>query len=496
MMILLPKSVPMAGENENYSSNISSVLVLDDDEVARNLIANHFNRMGISDVVTFENANEALEAIKSRRFDFIVSDWKLQGMNGLTFFNRLRALPDYRNTPLMVVSGFVKKDDFRLLQEFPCTNLVEKPFTKVIFQKCVDSLVAESIWYGQNTTLVDAVLQAVKFDGKKAEQLIREIAKKAPNPVPLAVLAAKRLIKNDLLDPAKNILQMILEKDDRCVPALSELGKILHMQGEHLAALDFLRAASKLSPYNIKRLCLLGEVELNLNDPETARISFAKALVIDPDSEIAHAGMVVADNMDEFVPLASPTNVPRNFASLMNTMGITLVRNGQFSKGIEQYQSAMYFLENNEDNAKVAFNLGLGFLRWGKPKDALPWFRKSEQLVGDGQSKSAGYVQLLLKKLGVNSKLSSGKGLTIEGKVADYSNVASAAKQVKYVTDEEGENVDTTAFEQASLHLKGEGRNSQDEVAQSDDQIAEDAGAIGTLADINENELKEFDEAS
>lgn len=485
----------MTTESENYSNTVSSVLVLDDDEVARNLIANYFNRLGVSNVETFEYAKDALEAIKSRRFDFIVSDWKLQGMSGLTFFNRVRALPDYRNTPLMVVSGFVKKDDFRLLQEFPCTSLVEKPFTKVIFQKCVDSLVAESVWYGQNTALIDAVLQAVKFDGKKAEQLIREIAKKAPNPVPLAVLAAKRLIKNDLLDSAKNILQMIVEKDDHCVPALSELGKIKHMQGEHLSALDLLRAAVKLSPHNIRRLCVLGEVELNLNDPNSARQYFAKALVIDPDSDMAHAGMVVADNMDEFVPVSSPISIPRNFASLMNTMGITLVRNGQFSKGIEQYQSAMYFLENNDDNAKVAFNLGLGFLRWGKPKDALPWFRKSEQLVGDGRSKSAGYVQLLLKKIGVNSKIATGTDAIVEDTVANFDKVTKASKQINYIAaDDDVESVDTTAFEQASLHLSVDDNEGSSET--EDRMNAEDAVAVGTLAGIKKADLEEFEEAS
>jgi tetratricopeptide (TPR) repeat protein len=355
--------------------------------------------------------------------------------------------------------------------------------------------VAESIWYGQNATLIDAVLQAVKFDGKKAEQMIREIAKKAPNPVPLAVLAARRLVKNDMLDSAQKILQMILEKDDRCVPALSELGKILHMNGEHHAALDVLRAATKLSPHNIKRLCLLGEVELNLNDPESARLFFAKALVIDPESEMAHAGMVVADNLDEFVPASSASNVPRNFASLMNTMGITFVRNGQFSKGIEQYQSAMYFLEKNEDNAKVAFNLGLGFLRWGKPKDALPWFRKSEQLVGDGQSKSAGYVQLLLKKMGVKSKGPSGSFVTDRGKVADFNKVARTAKQVNYASEDEGGRIDTTAFEQASLHLSGDRENRDGDVGRDGDHSA-DADSLDNLAEINETALQELDEAS
>jgi tetratricopeptide (TPR) repeat protein len=239
---------------------------------------------------------------------------------------------------------------------------------------------------------------------------------------------------------------------------------------------------------------MLGEVELNLNDPETARVYFAKALVIDPDSDLAHAGIVVADNMDEFVPLTNAAGIPRNFASLMNTMGITFVRNGQFSKGIEQYRSAMYFLENSEDNAKVAFNLGLGFLRWGRPKDALPWFRKSEQLVGDGDSKSAGYVKLLLKKMAVTSKNPAGKELTIEGKVAEYNNVTNAAKLANSPADNEGENVDTTAFQQASLHLNGE---SKDEQADSESRLnANDAQAIETLADIEGSALREIDEAS
>lgn len=443
----------MTNGSEKLVKAIKSVLILDDDEVARNLIANHFERMGITNVETFEYATDALAACQERVFDFVVSDWKLQGMSGLAFFNRVRNLPEYRTTPLMVVSGFVNKDDFRLLQEFPCTSLVEKPFTRVIFQKSVEALVAEATWYGQNATLIDTLLEAVKYDGDKAELLIKEITKKAPNPVPLAVLAARRLIKNDMLNPARKILEIVVEKDDRCVPALSELGKILHMQGEHLLALDYLRSASKLSPHNIRRLCLLGEVELNLNDVEAARVFFAKALVADPDEVSAHAGMVVADNMSAFVTVASAKDISRNFASLMNTMGIAMVRNGQFSKGIEQYRSALYFLQKNEDNAKVAFNLGLGFLRWGKPKDALPWFKKSEQLV-DNNGKSTGYVRMLLQKIGAaqeQSKL-TGLGSKVTGTGSEFEKVNKANFQDEGFFSEDNA-IDTSSFNKTSLHL-------------------------------------------
>jgi CheY-like chemotaxis protein len=476
----------MAQDREKLQKNIASVLVLDDDEVARNLIANHFRTMGVEDVETFGDAGEALAALESRPYSFIVSDWKLQGMSGLAFFNRIRNMTQYRTTPLMVVSGFVNKDDFRLLQEFPCTSLVEKPFTKLIFEKVVEALVAEYTWYGQNTTLVDTVLEAVKFDGKKAEQLIREIIRKAPNPIPLAVLAAKRLVKNDLLDAAKNVLQLIIQKDDKCVPALSDLGKILHMQGEHHTALDQLRMANRLSPHNLKRLCLLGEVELNLNDTDAARTYFAKALVIDSVDPMAQAGMVVAENMSEFVPATKVQDVGRSFASLMNTMGITLIRNGQYSRGIEQYRSALYFLEQAEDSAKVAFNLGLGFLRWGRPQDALPWFRKSEQLIGSSESKSANYVRMLISKMSTPLAVAPAPATANAGKVSAFSKVNRAVGG-DGVAAAEDDSIDTSRFGTPSLHVAG-GDNS----GVMEEHVGHASGKIpGNLATEIDEELED-----
>lgn len=374
---------------------ITKVLVIDDDVVARNLIANHLQRMGIPQVVLKEDGESGLQALAEERFDLIVLDWKLPKLSGLAFFNRIRRRPEYRMTPILVVSGFLEKNDFRLLQEFPATGLMEKPFTVVLFQNRVEELAKESVWYGQNVALVDSVLSAVKEDGKKAEQLLKQVLKSAPNPVPLAVLAARRLIKHGMLKPAQSILEGILKVDDQCVIAMNELGKVLHIQGDHKHALDALRLANKLSPQNLERLCLLGEVGLNLRDPEGARAYFEKALAIDPEDAKAQSGVVIADNMEEMQD-ADPMRVPRSFASLLNTIGITLVRNGQFAKGIDQYRNAFAFLHSRDDAARIAFNLGLGYLRWGRPNEALPWFQKSESIAPSGFGKSAAYVRQLL----------------------------------------------------------------------------------------------------
>jgi CheY-like chemotaxis protein/Flp pilus assembly protein TadD len=378
----------------------SRVLVVDDDEVSRNLIASHLTRMGVAVVDLAEDGHEAWAKIQNEQtYELIVLDWKLPKLSGLALFNRIRRRTEYRTTPLLVVSGFLEKHDFRLLQEFPCTALMEKPFTMVLFQNRVEELLKETVWYTQNVALMDTVLSAIKSDERKAEQLVLQVLRKAPNPVPLALIAARRLVRSRKIKAAESILRGVLDLDDACVMAMSELGKVLHLSGRHKEALDVLQQASRLSPQNLSRLCLIGEVELNLKDPESARAHFQKALELDPHDVKAKAGITVAGNMiemDELVKAPDAGQVPHAFASLLNTMGIAYVRNGQYSRGIEQYRAALAFLHVRNDSARVAFNLGLGYLRWGRPNEALPWFQKSEQLAPRGFGKSAAYVRQLL----------------------------------------------------------------------------------------------------
>lgn len=386
----------MARETENRQIEIKSALVVDDDEVSLNLIASHLKRMGVTDLEMLQDGEAAWQTLEKRRFDLIVLDWKLPKLSGLALFNRVRRRREHRTTPLLVVSGLLEKHDFKLLQEFPCTGLMEKPFTMVLFQNRVEELLKESVWYGQNETLINTLLDAVKHDAEKAETLLKQILKKAPNPIPLALIAARRLNKDRMLKQAQAVLEGVLKIDENSIIAMNELGKTLHLQGRHKQALDVLRQANRLSSQNLQRLCLIGEVELNLKDPDSARAYFEKALEYDPEDQKAKSGMIVSGNLKEMLEAPEPMQVPHSFASILNTMGIAMVRNGNFGKGIEQYRSAMAFLHNETDVGRVAFNLGLGYLRWGKPHEALPWFQKSEALVPKGFGKSSTYVRQLL----------------------------------------------------------------------------------------------------
>lgn len=62
-------------------------------------------------VVTAQSAAAALELAGSQSFDVVISDIGMPGMNGYQLAEALRELPDYRQVPMIAVTGYSMYDD-------------------------------------------------------------------------------------------------------------------------------------------------------------------------------------------------------------------------------------------------------------------------------------------------------------------------------------------------------------------------------------------------
>lgn len=426
----------MAEVEKSFGDLFEKVLVIDDDTLCLKLTVSQLKSLGAVAIDTAEDAEEGLKLAQQATYSLILQDWKLPTLSGLALYNRLRNHPAYQRTPILVVSGFVNKNDFRLLQEFPCTGLAEKPFTQKIIRDRLMKLADEVTWYKHHRAVVDEVFATIDHDPSKLSQVIFGVIKKSPNPAPLVLIAVRSLINHGAYKTAQAILEALLRLDSDSIIVLNELGKVLMHRGKHQEALKVLTKAHDFSSENVSRLCLIGEAKLNLLDYETARDCFTQALTIDPGYKMAIDGYRVAHNMVEHKNEVG--NIGLSFASVLNTVGITMIRNGNFQKGVEQYQSALTFLQKPVDNAKIAFNLGLGYLKWGKADSALSWFRKSQSLgLGDFE-KSQSYVRMLekakmsLKSGGVSDTSLDGLELPME---AELTEAAIEVKEAKIELD-------------------------------------------------------------
>ncbi len=102
--------VPHGGAAEKEGAGRPRALVVDDAPDVTEMIAMFLQHAGYDAVMTF-SAAEALEAAKSEQFEVIVSDIGMPGMNGYDLAVALRSLPEYRDVPLIAVTGFSMYDD-------------------------------------------------------------------------------------------------------------------------------------------------------------------------------------------------------------------------------------------------------------------------------------------------------------------------------------------------------------------------------------------------
>jgi two-component system CheB/CheR fusion protein len=104
------------------------VLVVDDAPDVTEMIALMMSYAGYQ-VATAFSATEALDAARSQHFDAVISDIGMPGMSGYQLAEALRALPAYRTTPLIAVTGFTMHEDRERARSAGFDDFLNKPIS-------------------------------------------------------------------------------------------------------------------------------------------------------------------------------------------------------------------------------------------------------------------------------------------------------------------------------------------------------------------------------
>jgi two-component system, chemotaxis family, chemotaxis protein CheY len=88
---------------------MSRILVVDDSELARNFHCYVFRKAGFA-VVPAADGADGLEKLGSERFDLVVTDLHMSGMDGFEFTRQIRSMPEHDELPLMVLSTEVRAE--------------------------------------------------------------------------------------------------------------------------------------------------------------------------------------------------------------------------------------------------------------------------------------------------------------------------------------------------------------------------------------------------
>ena len=104
-------------------------LVVDDFATMRRIIRNLLNELGFHNVDEAEDGVSALAKLRGARFDFVVSDWNMPNMNGITLLREIRGDAQLSSLPVLMVTAEAKKEYIMAAAQAGASGYVVKPFT-------------------------------------------------------------------------------------------------------------------------------------------------------------------------------------------------------------------------------------------------------------------------------------------------------------------------------------------------------------------------------
>ncbi|MCW5298306.1 chemotaxis response regulator CheY [Herbaspirillum lusitanum] len=112
----------MAGPNTKF-------LVVDDFSTMRRIVRNLLKELGYTNVDEAEDGVQGLQKLRSDTFDFVVSDWNMPNMDGLTMLQEIRKDPALAKLPVLMVTAEAKKENIVAAAQAGANGYVVKPFT-------------------------------------------------------------------------------------------------------------------------------------------------------------------------------------------------------------------------------------------------------------------------------------------------------------------------------------------------------------------------------
>jgi two-component system, chemotaxis family, chemotaxis protein CheY len=106
---------------------MAKIMAVDDSVSLRKLVAGTLTAAG-HEVSEAGNGIEALNSAKKTKFDLVISDLNMPGMDGLALIKQLRQLATYKATPVLILTTEMDPNKKKEARDAGATGWLVKPF--------------------------------------------------------------------------------------------------------------------------------------------------------------------------------------------------------------------------------------------------------------------------------------------------------------------------------------------------------------------------------
>jgi signal transduction histidine kinase len=120
------------------TEEVGQILVVDDNRVNRLQLSWNMEQQGHT-VTLAEDGHRALEVLRERTFDLVLLDIVMPGLDGYAVLEQMKASPDLRNIPVIVISALDELDSAVRCIEMGAEDYLTKPINAVFLKARLDS---------------------------------------------------------------------------------------------------------------------------------------------------------------------------------------------------------------------------------------------------------------------------------------------------------------------------------------------------------------------
>ena len=115
-------------------------LVVDDFSTMRRIVRNLLKELGFLNVDEAEDGAIAYGKLTGEPFDFVVTDWNMPNMDGLTLLQNIRATPSLKHLPVLMITAEAKKENIIAAAQAGASGYIVKPFTAATLSEKLEKI--------------------------------------------------------------------------------------------------------------------------------------------------------------------------------------------------------------------------------------------------------------------------------------------------------------------------------------------------------------------
>ena len=107
----------------------------------RNIVKNTFAQMKIPcQYLEAENGKKALQLLETNTVSIVFLDWNMPEMDGMEFLKKVRAMPNYKDLPIIMVTSEAGKFSVIEALQNGATDYIVKPLREKVFMEKVSEI--------------------------------------------------------------------------------------------------------------------------------------------------------------------------------------------------------------------------------------------------------------------------------------------------------------------------------------------------------------------